>query len=90
MSEYIAAYDIRYPSQRAKIARVLLAYGLRIQQSVYHIELEPDEIPQLKRRIGALLSLEDKFDLLPVDTRENRIRLAWQQAPSTQGQVVIM
>ena len=80
MSEYLATYDISHTSTRARVARLLLGYGVRIQHSVYHIELESSEVDGLKRSIGPMLSKDDRFDLLPVDRDPRRCRLAWQRA----------
>ncbi len=79
MSRYIAAYDVSHPSQRAKVARVLSEYGRRLQWSVFEVDLEPIELPTLKRSVGALLAASDRFDLVPIDPDVRRARVTWQQ-----------
>jgi CRISPR-associated endonuclease Cas2 len=82
MSRYLAAYDVSHSSRRAKIARVLGEYGVRLQLSVFEIDIEPDEIETLRRHVGALLGRTDRFDLVPVDCDLRRARLSWQRAPA--------
>lgn len=81
MSRYVAAYDISRESSRRFVARVLLGYGRRIQESVFEINIEPEELPTLKRQLGPWLAVSDKFDLFPLDSRWPRGRIRWQQAP---------
>jgi len=90
MSLYLAAYDISHPSQRAKVARELLEFGRRIQRSVFEVELEPEELPALQRRVGALLGKRDAFDLVPIDQRAARARLSWQRPPQGGAPVVLL
>ena len=80
MSRFIAAYDVSHPSQRTKIATLLGEYGIRLQRSVFEVDLEPPEIPLLQRRVGPLLALNDSFDLIPIDPNDRRPRLRWQHA----------
>jgi CRISPR-associated endonuclease Cas2 len=78
MSAYIAAYDISHGSSRAKVARILLGCGFRIQKSVYQIHIQPNEVAELQRDIGRLLAKTDRFDILPLDRDTRRKRLCWQ------------
>ena len=81
MSQYIAAYDIGRDSSRRAVARVLLRYGRRLQWSVFEVELEGDDLTQLKREVGVWLAKEDRFDVFPLDLRRPEGRLRWQRAP---------
>ncbi len=90
MSQYIAAYDISHSSSRNKVARILLGFGVRIQKSVYQLELDPADVPELQRTVGGHLSKEDRFDLVPIDLHPARLRLAWQTAPAGLEAVVIV
>lgn len=81
MSLFVAAYDIRRDSSRQKVAGILLRYGRRLQDSVFEIDMEPEDLPDLKREIGPWLDVEDLFDLFPVDTRRLQSRLRWQNSP---------
>ncbi len=90
MAQYIAAYDISHNSSRNKVARVLLGFGVRIQNSVYQVELDPEDVSELQRMVGSHLSKDDRFDLLPIDLHPTRLRLAWQTAPAGFQAVIIM
>ena len=81
MSLYLAAYDIRDDYQRARVARVLRHYGERIQHSVFELWIEIQELDELKRAIGPLLSKKDCFDLYPIDLHPTRAHLRWQRSP---------
>ena len=56
MSRFTVCYDIANTRQRTKVARVLLEYGRRLQYSVFEVCLEPEDLPELRRRIGVLLA----------------------------------
>lgn len=81
MSLYVAAYDIRRDTSRYQVARILLRYGRRVQRSVYEIDLEPEDVVDMKREVGPWLDANDQFDLIPIDTRNPKFRLRWQRPP---------
>lgn len=81
VSWYVAAYDIADDRRRDRVARVLLDFGRRVQQSVFEVWLNPDDVPALRRRLGPLLAKTDLFDLFPVDTRRPEARVSWQRPP---------
>ncbi len=89
MSLYVAAYDIAQDARRRRVARVLRAYGTRVQRSVFEIWLDPDEVSEIKRRVGALLARSDEFDLFPVDERGSRTRVSWQRPPESWAPVIL-
>ena len=90
MSFYIAAYDISSTGRRNQVARALGHHGRRIQRSVFEIWLEPEELPELRRRIGPLLARTDSFDLIPVDLRRPECRLRWQRPPNNREPVLLL
>ena len=79
VSQYLAAYDIADDRRRTRVAGLLLHYGSRLQKSVFEIQVEPDELPELRRELGAILSLSDAFILVPVDDRGTRSTISWQR-----------
>lgn len=81
MSLYVAAYDISRDSARRHVANVLLSYGRRVQLSVFEIDLDPEDLPDLKRSVGPWLAVTDQFDLFPVDRRRPEQRVRWQRPP---------
>ena len=80
MARYLAAYDISATPTRTKVANVLSEFGYRLQWSVFEIDIDPEDLPLIRRRIGALLARTDRFDLVPVDLRPDRHRITWQQS----------
>ena len=89
MSLFAAAYDISDSIQRAKVASVLSEYGDRVQRSVFVVWIEQHELPTVRRRVGALLSDRDQFDLFPIDPRASRNWVSWQRRPDGHGPVIL-
>ncbi|MCA9065513.1 MAG: CRISPR-associated endonuclease Cas2 [Planctomycetaceae bacterium] len=79
MSVWIAAYDIADDKRRSRVASVLLRLGQRIQDSVFVLHLEPEDLPALRLELGAELARDDLFDLYPVDQRGHRSQWRWQR-----------
>jgi CRISPR-associated protein Cas2 len=77
MSRYIATYDITDDQQRLRVARVLDRYGMRLQLSVFEVWLDSDELVDLRRQVGPLLSDQDEFEIIPIDVAPNRQRWRW-------------
>ncbi|HKI18966.1 MAG TPA: CRISPR-associated endonuclease Cas2 [Isosphaeraceae bacterium] len=90
MSRYIAAYDVSDDRIRRRVSRVLDGYGQRLQLSVYEVWLEPEELPDFRRRVGSLLSESDQFDLVPIDVHPQRIRLRWQTGIDEYEPVIVL
>lgn len=73
----IGIYDIANDRTRVRVAAVLLEYGIRVQLSAFEVELEGDEMGELKARIDELLDpVTDRVALYPVDRRGQR-RPVW-------------
>ena len=81
MSRYVAAYDISRNSRRSQVADILREYGRRVQWSVFEIDVDAEELAELRFRVGVLLARSDRFDLFPIDVRFPRRRLSWQRSP---------
>ncbi len=90
MSLYVAAYDITRNSRRTRVAEILLEYGRRVQRSVFEIEVEPEELDELRFRVGVLLAKNDAFDLFPIDRRFPKRRLSWQRDPIAEDSVIVV
>lgn len=88
MSLHIACYDVADDRRRARVARLLLRHGVRVQKSVFEVWLEPEQVPGLQREVGRLLGRDDAFDLYPFDSRAGRMRMRWQRAPEAWPAVV--
>jgi len=89
MSRYVAAYDISHNGRRAQVAEILREYGRRVQRSVFEIDVDAEELPSLRFRIGVLLAKNDRFDLFPIDIRFPKRRISWQRDPVPEDCVVI-
>lgn len=90
MSLYLAAYDIAHHSRRARVAEILLEYGRRVQRSVFEVEIEPEELDELKFRIGLFLAKTDLFDFFPLDRRFPKRRISWQRDPFPEDTVLVV
>lgn len=88
MSLYLAAYDIGDNRRRRRVARLLRTYGHSVQYSVYEVWLEPDDLPEFRRLVGALLSVADAFDVYPIDRDPARPRFRWQRPPVSHDPVL--
>ena len=82
MSLHLATYDISRDSSRQAVARILLRYGRRLQESVFEIELEHEDVIDVKREVGPWLATTDLFDLFPLDLRRPQSRISWQRDPN--------
>jgi CRISPR-associated protein Cas2 len=76
MSRYIVAYDITDDRDRRHVVRLLEQFGERLQRSVFEVWLDPDDLPELQRRVGPLLGSHDLFEMIPIDSTLHRPR--WQ------------
>jgi CRISPR-associated protein Cas2 len=83
MSQYLAAYDIAEDRRRARVSRLLANYGQRLQRSVFVIQLDHDDLPELRRELGGILAASDSFALVPVDERGFRTTITWQRPLDT-------
>ena len=80
MPKFVIAYDISDNRRRERVARVLLRYGSRIQQSVFLAWLESEELRTIRRELGSELRLGDLLEIFPIDIRNADRRFSWQQA----------
>lgn len=86
MPVVIAAYDIGNDLRRRRVVRCLEAYGHRVQESVFQLQLDADDMTALRRQLGALLAKTDLFDLFPLDGRRPEYRVRWQRpVPASRG-----
>ena len=54
-STWVVAYDVRLDKRRAKIAKLLVAKGIRVQKSVFLLEAPPRNVRRLVRELAALI-----------------------------------
>ncbi|MDA7980896.1 MAG: CRISPR-associated endonuclease Cas2 [Pirellulales bacterium] len=88
MAQMIVAYDISAHGARQRVARVLLNFGRRVQRSVFEIQATPEDLREIRRQIGPLLSPHDAFDIYPVDMRNLASRIRWQKPPRNESVIL--
>ena len=79
MSVYLAAYDIGADRRGRQVISILASYGHRVQESVFELWIEPQELAEVRAKVGMILGPGDAFELVPVDDRGNRRRFRWQR-----------
>jgi hypothetical protein len=77
-----------YPRPLAAVKSALSPCD-RIPSRLVSIWVEPDELPQLPREVGAYLDCDDAFDLFPMDCRDSARRIRWQHDPPGKEAVVL-
>lgn len=56
---YLIAYDITAPKRLAKVAKVCLDYGVRVEYSVFECDLEEREFNECWRRLREIVDEEE-------------------------------
>ncbi len=51
----IVAYDITETKRLARVAKVMLDYGVRVQKSIFEVEVTPPVFRELKARIDKII-----------------------------------
>lgn len=90
MSAWLATYDISDDRVRDRVARVLGQYGRRVQESVFVLSLEPEQLPELRLALGMNLAVTDQFDLYPIDQRGTRTQWRWQRRIDDYDSVIML
>ena len=90
MSAFVISYDISNDSSREHVADILLAYGRRVQRSVYEVEVDYRQLPSLLSDIGKWLSSTDALDVFPMDTRRLEQRISWFREPYPEETVFVI
>ncbi|RMG41429.1 MAG: CRISPR-associated endonuclease Cas2 [Candidatus Dadabacteria bacterium] len=54
----IVAYDIADPRRLTKVAKVMEDYGVRVQKSIFEVELKRRIFNEMKRRIERIIDAE--------------------------------
>lgn len=55
----LAAYDIADPRRLARVAKVMKDYGLRVQKSVFELEVDERLFASLRSRVEEILEPEE-------------------------------
>lgn len=66
----IVAYDIAEPRRLMKVARVMKDYGMRVQKSIFEVEVSEARFREMKRRAeGIIHPLQDGVKYFPLCDR---------------------
>ncbi|MEC4893458.1 MAG: CRISPR-associated endonuclease Cas2 [Oscillatoria sp. PMC 1051.18] len=64
---YLICYDIVEDSRRQRVAKLLQAYGLRVQKSVFEAVLNDNQYEKLQQKLDKLLDSEtDQLRFYPL------------------------
>jgi len=64
---YLVAYDITDDRTRDRLAKILLDFGKRLQESLFLCEIDPDQKAKLLERAKKVVNpIEDKLHLIPI------------------------
>lgn len=67
---YLICYDIVQDSRRNRVAKLLEAYGLRVQKSVFEVMLTAEQYQKLQKRLGWLIAPDtDQIRFYPLTKR---------------------
>ena len=80
----LIAYDIADDKKRQRVARYLETLGLRIQKSVFVVNLRPEKLKTVANRLDTMRDSNDIIDLIPVcgNCRKLSIRLGPEVEPA--------
>lgn len=63
----VVAYDIANPRRLQRIAKVMKDYGLRVQKSIFEVEVTPYQFAEMRRRAEAeMVAEEDGVKFFPL------------------------
>jgi CRISPR-associated protein Cas2 len=89
---YVVTYDISCQKRRTKLANLLLAYGQRVQYSVFECRLKPQEFRELCVKVKKVVRLpEDSVRMYPLSghTLEQVEILGGLPLTERQGSIVV-
>ena len=76
----VVAYDIAHGRRLNRVAKVMKDYGVRVQKSVFEVEVSPAAFAQMRRRTEAELEPEEdgvKYFPLCARCADTLIALGW-------------
>ena len=89
---YVVTYDISCQKRRTKLANLLLAYGQRVQYSVFECQLKTQEFRELCVKVKKVVRLpEDSVRMYPLSghTLEQVEILGGLPLTERQGSIVV-
>jgi CRISPR-associated protein Cas2 len=89
---WVICYDISDDRRRNRVAKALLGYGERVQESVFECHLDPARLRQLQAQLKPLVhELEDRLRYYPLCGKDVPL-VVWRglgRAPREQIDVII-
>lgn len=68
MKKWLVIYDIRDEKRLARIAKIMLKFGFRVQKSVYELECGKQSVIKMRKMVKNVMHEEDSviiFDMCP-------------------------
>lgn len=84
---YLVCYDVVHNRRRDRVSRLLEAYGLRVQKSVFECVLTSDQYDSLQKRLENKRFLnpnEDQIRFYPMSPRHRKLVLILGVQPDHQ------
>ncbi|WP_457642552.1 CRISPR-associated endonuclease Cas2 [Persephonella sp.] len=79
---FIVCYDVSDNKKRNKLSKLLKAYGIRTQRSLFEVECDENVVKSLLKEVEQVIDPIDKFFIYPVERRNikkiKRLGLAQQ------------
>ncbi len=64
---YIVAYDITADGRRTKVSNALQSWGYRIQESVFQLSLEAEDLDEVRAKLASIIDeVDDVVHIYPV------------------------
>lgn len=64
---YIVAYDIAANGRRNRVANALQSWGYRIQESVFQLKLEREQLDEIRQRLSSIIDdTDDVVHIYPI------------------------
>jgi len=65
--DIIVAYDIAHPRRLNRVAKIMKDYGVRVQKSIFEVEVDNKRFAEMKRRVrDVILESEDGVKYFPL------------------------
>ncbi len=61
MKKWLIIYDIRNPKRLQKVAKIMVAYAVRVQKSVFEMEATERMLNEVRGKVAAVMDPEKDF-----------------------------
>ena len=82
-THYLVCYDVTNNRERRRVAKVVEAYGLRIQLSVFECRLSRTALGRLRKQLEALQLTTGGVDICRLDDRARRYQIGTPHTAET-------